>query len=47
MEYVLSMATGDAESRPKGGRPEYRNGPHAKPTCLQGKKTGSFMTIKT
>ena len=47
MEYVLSMATGDVESRPKGGRPEYRNGPHAKPSILGGKKHGSFMTKKT
>ena len=46
MEYVLSMATGDVESRPKGGRPEYCNGPHAKPT-LRGKKQGSFMTEET
>ena len=36
-EYVLAMATSDVASRPKGGRVEYRNGPHAKPS-LHGKK---------
>ena len=26
MEYVLAMATGDTESRPKGGWQDYHNG---------------------
>ena len=30
MEYVLAMATGDTESRPKGGWQDYHNGPQAK-----------------
>ena len=31
MEYVLAMATGDADSRPKGGWKEYEMGEHVKP----------------
>ena len=27
MEYILKLAIGDGEACPKGGRPEYRNGP--------------------
>ena len=42
-EYLLAMATGDAESRPKGGWPEYRSGKHAK-VSLQGKTSGEMMT---
>ena len=42
MEYILVMATGDAESRPKGGWAEYHNGPHAK-RGLHGKLRGELM----
>ena len=42
MEYALVMATGDVESRPKGGRKEYRNGAHAK-VVVHGKKSGDLM----
>ena len=42
MEYVLVMAVGDATSRPKGGRPEYRNGPQFK-LSLNGMKHGDMM----
>ena len=37
MEYVLAMATGDVESRPKGGWAEYQLGEHVKP-ALHGKR---------
>lgn len=43
MEYVLAMATGDVESRPKGGRPEYRNGVQEEP-ALNGKRLGQVMS---
>jgi hypothetical protein len=42
MEYILVMATGDAESRPKGGWVEYHNGPQAKPG-LNGMKKGELL----
>jgi hypothetical protein len=45
MEYVLVMATGDAESRPKGGWVEYHNGPQAKPG-LNGMKKGELLGEK-
>ena len=44
MEYVLAMATGDVESRPKGGRPEYRMKDHK--AGLWGKRAGEFMTAE-
>ena len=31
MEYVLAMATGDVDSRPKGGWAEYHSGEHVMP----------------
>ena len=40
MEYIMAMATGDSESRPKGGRPEYRRGVQEKTGGL-GKRMGS------
>ena len=42
MEYVLSMATGDVASRPKGGWEEYHNGEHARPG-LHGYKKGALL----
>ena len=42
MEYVLAMATGDVESRPKGGWAEYHNGEHAR-RGLHGKRKGEMM----
>mgnify|MGYP006936432721 CR=1 FL=1 len=36
------MATGDIESRPKGGWAEYHNGAHVKPS-LHGKRKGELM----
>jgi len=42
MEYVLAMATGDVESRPKGGWEEYHMGEHVKPG-LHGKKRGELL----
>ena len=42
MEYVLSMATGDSASRPKGGWAEYHLGEHAEPG-LHGKRKGEMM----
>ena len=45
MEYVLVMAVGDVESRPKGGRPEYRNGSQFK-LSLNGMKHGDMMGEK-
>jgi len=42
MEYVLVMATGDAESRPKGGWKEYFMGEHVKPG-LNGRKKGELL----
>jgi len=41
MEYVLAMATGDVESRPKGGFAEYQKGEHVKPG-LHGRKRGDM-----
>jgi hypothetical protein len=42
MEYVLAMATGDTESRPKGGWQDYHNGPQARPG-LHGRKRGEMF----
>ena len=42
MEYVLAMATGDVESRPKGGWTEYHLGEHVMPS-LHGKRKGEMM----
>ena len=42
MEYVLSMATGDSASRPKGGWAEYHLGEHVEP-ALHGKRKGEMM----
>ena len=42
MEYVLVMATGDVESRPKGGWKEYHMGEHVKPG-LHGRKKGELL----
>ena len=42
MEYVMAMATGDAESRPKGGWKEYEMGEHVKPG-LHGRKHGELL----
>lgn len=42
IEYVLAMATGDADLWPKGGWEEYHNGEHAKPS-LHGKKRGELL----
>ena len=42
MEYVLAMATGDVESRPKGGWKEYGMGEQAKPS-LHGRKRGELL----
>ena len=38
------MACGDKEACPKGGRPEYRNGPQYE--LVQGKQQGDRMTVK-
>lgn len=40
----LQMACGDKEACPKGGRPEYRNGPQYE--LVQGKQQGKRMTEK-
>ena len=42
MEYVLTMAVGDAASRPKGGWMSYQSGDHVKPS-LHGRKRGQLM----
>ena len=46
MEYVLAMATGDAEPRPKGGWKEYEMGEHVKPG-LHGRKRGELLGNKS
>ena len=41
MEYILKLAIGDGEACPKGGRPEYRNGPQYEQAL--GKQQGDRM----
>jgi hypothetical protein len=41
MEYILKLAIGDSEACPKGGRPEYRNGPQYERSL--GKEQGAKM----
>jgi len=45
MEYVLAMATGDVDSRPKGGWAEYHCGEHVMPG-LHGKRKGDMMGVQ-
>ena len=46
MEYVLAMATGDTESRPKGGWQDYHNGPQARHGLHGRKRDEMFYTDK-